>query len=221
MMQRSLIRRSTARQVLDAVRERIVSGAYPSGEKLDEARLAAELGVSRTPLREALAQLERDGLITHEPHRGRLVAPCDADGVRQSYPILAAYEALAVRLTPRFDAAALASLNAANDAILEPALDGRGRHARDRAFHDALCAACGNARLLELIDREKSVAARYDGGARRGLLDAADSHHDHAAVIAALARDDRDAAVAALTRHWEKGAARVAAWSEAASETGD
>ncbi|HEU4537786.1 MAG TPA: GntR family transcriptional regulator, partial [Polyangiaceae bacterium] len=84
-------------EVVRELATRIASGSLAEAERLKEVELAAELGVSRTPLREALLVLEREGLVESEVNRGFRVTALSEGRVRELYPILGALEALAVR----------------------------------------------------------------------------------------------------------------------------
>src|SRR3569623_316123 len=79
-----------------ALREMVVTGALEPGGKLNERVLAGRLGASRTPLREALLQLEREGLIRSDLRRGFTVEPLSAQEVREVYPMNACLDCLAV-----------------------------------------------------------------------------------------------------------------------------
>lgn len=84
-------------QVQDALRKEIISGRLKPGERLAEKMLCAELGVSRTSLREALRSLEAEGLVTLVPHRGAVVASVELEDARQIYQVRGVLEAQAVR----------------------------------------------------------------------------------------------------------------------------
>ena len=76
----------------------ILDGRLPAGERINEVRLAAQLGVSRTPLREALARLANEGALRDEPRRGYFVKPLTGEEVRAIYPIRAILDPAALRL---------------------------------------------------------------------------------------------------------------------------
>jgi DNA-binding GntR family transcriptional regulator len=93
---------SLRHQVQDALRNEIVSGRFKPGERLVEQQLYTALDVSRTSLREALRQLEAEGLVEQVPHRGAYVASVDAKDAIQIYDVRGALEVLAVRNFVRF-----------------------------------------------------------------------------------------------------------------------
>ncbi|PSC06600.1 GntR family transcriptional regulator [Alsobacter soli] len=96
----SKLERSTAAaQVLEALREQILSGDIPGGEQLRQERIAEELGVSRVPVREALNQLEAEGLVRIVSHKGAVVTRLSLDELREAYEIRAQLEAWLLRLS--------------------------------------------------------------------------------------------------------------------------
>src|SRR3982751_2703327 len=85
-------RQTTASMAVEALRERILRGDYPEGEPLRQDALAEELGVSRIPVREALRQLEAEGLVTFSPHRGAVVSSLSLDEIDELFELRAAIE---------------------------------------------------------------------------------------------------------------------------------
>jgi DNA-binding GntR family transcriptional regulator len=194
----------------------ILDGELAAGSRIEEVDLATRIGVSRTPVREALIALERDGLVQSRPHRGFTVTPADASLVREAFPVLAALEGAAMRLAwPRLRevASELAELNGK----LAAAKARADQYALDHAFHARLTADCGNDRLLELLEIERARARRFDGADRRGTADQAGSCREHAAIIAAIRKDDLAEAASRLQDHWERGIGVVIQWLEQSS----
>src|SRR3954465_9280734 len=76
----------------DAIRERILRGPYPEGEPLRQDAIGAELGVSRIPVREALRQLEAEGLVTFNPHRGAVVSSLSLEEIEELFELRADIE---------------------------------------------------------------------------------------------------------------------------------
>src|SRR5258708_9373283 len=85
----------------EEVRKRIVSGDFPMGSRLNEVRLANDLGVSRAPVREALRRLSEEGLVVERPHLGAVLRELDALSLVDLYNVRAALEPLAIRLATR------------------------------------------------------------------------------------------------------------------------
>src|SRR4029078_13747600 len=88
-----LQRQTVASMTVEALRERILRGDYPEGEPLRQDALADELGVSRIPVREALRQLEAEGLVTFSPHRGAVVSTLSLEEIEELFELRADIEA--------------------------------------------------------------------------------------------------------------------------------
>src|SRR6218665_109409 len=105
---------------LDKVRDAIVSGYFRPGHRLVERELCAQLGVSRSVVREVLRHLESEGIVTNSPNKGPSVAKLDADEARQIYEIRGALEGMAARLcAERNDAKIVAALQISLEGIHE------------------------------------------------------------------------------------------------------
>src|ERR1700761_6121106 len=139
----------------DEVRSRIVSGALRPNAPVRQDTLAAELGVSKIPLREALTRLEHDGLVTLNPRRGYEVAPLDPKAVEDIFDLRLRIEPAAAalgceRATDEDRAEAkrlLDALNAATDAHDPTAPE------HNRAFHLSLIAPAGRPLMTQLVER--------------------------------------------------------------------
>lgn len=209
-----MLRFSRARdQVRDAFREMIVSGEIGAGSRLDETRASTSIGVSRTPLREALIALEQEGLVESRPHRGFLVIKPDPELVREAFPILAALEAEAVRLAGKALADAADELAGINEALAK-ATDRARQYDLDRAFHMRLTAGCANTRLQALLGQERARVRLIDGHHRKGMADLEGTIAEHREIVT-LARQGRYERVAEqLRNHWTKGTETVCKWLE-------
>jgi DNA-binding GntR family transcriptional regulator len=144
---------SVVDQVYNALRERILDGDLPRGTRLRQASLAEELGVSRTPLREALRRLSTEGLVEFSPNRGATVSELDFGDMRHAWAARVALEPGAARLAAvRRDVDAIARMR---EAILEQrqaADDRTASYAANRRFHLALAAASGNPHLTRFAE---------------------------------------------------------------------
>ncbi len=144
---------SVVDHVYSALRERILSGDLPRGTKLRQASLAEELGVSRTPLREALRRLSTEGLVEFSPNRGATVSELDFGDMRHAWSARVALEPGAARLAAeRRDADAIASMREAIDHQRGAAGDSDASFAANREFHLALAAASGNPHLTRFAE---------------------------------------------------------------------
>lgn len=196
-------RRPLAVQVRDALLERIVCGDLAPGENLVETRLSEELGVSRTPLRSALAGLERDGLVVSRPGHGWSVAPLEPAEAAELYPILHALEDLAMREAGIPDDEALDRLRAINGDLARFEDDPRRAVALNLEWHRTLVTGCDNEPLLDLLEGVRRQVTRYEYAFfRRGGNGVAASREHHERVERALRAGRLDAASAALRDHW-------------------
>lgn len=193
------------------LRKMIVSGELGPDARIEEIKLSEQFGVSRTPVREALIALEEEGLVTSRPRKGFVVVRPDETLVRETYAVLCALEAMAVRLAGerlRAEARKLREINAA----LARARSKSRQYDLDRAFHVALTEPCGNIRLLRLLTMERSRAQLFDGHHARGMANLQGSCLKHEAIIAALERGAADAAANLLIEHWTTGTEVVLLW---------
>jgi DNA-binding GntR family transcriptional regulator len=145
--------RSVADHVERALRERILEGVLEPGSRLHQEALADELGVSRTPLREALGRLAADGLVDVLPNRGARVADVREEDLRASYEARLVIEPGAAALAARrADARALDALRVAVRELAATGGDVRAAFHANRAFHVGLVAASGNPHLMRLAE---------------------------------------------------------------------
>lgn len=205
-------RSSLGESVYRLLWERILDRRLHPGEKLSDLRLSDELGVSRTPVREALNRLVQDGIVRAEPNRGFYVVSFSARDIREIYDLRAALEVAALELAaPRLDQPMLrascadldrveARIDAAQDPESFTAAAGEFLEA-DRAFHRALVERAGNARLSAVVEGLWAQIAVFQkaGTYRRAAVE--DSIRAHRAIIAALLAGDIPGASAELKRH--------------------
>jgi DNA-binding GntR family transcriptional regulator len=187
-----------AEAVYVEIRQRILSGVLEPGALLNQETLAHELGVSVTPVREAVRRLEAEGLLAFEAHKTVLVAPLSRAELRDLYDVR-------LQLDPH--AARLAATRADEDVVQEidrlartaPEVDVITQLARNRGFHRLIYAASGNAILTEILDRLWDRTDRYRIVLLRRTGDALAADQDHIAIAEAMV--DRDArAVGRLIR---------------------
>jgi DNA-binding GntR family transcriptional regulator len=194
--------RSVVDQVYVAVRERILTGELPRGARLRQEELAAELGVSRTPLREALRRLASEGLVEFSPNRGATVSRDDVANLWHAWAARVVIEPGAVRLAAQVpDPDAVAGLRALIREQRAGVDRGGDTYAANRDFHLALVAASGNPHLVRFAETlwVPRIARRIytlQAVDPRRVLAWAD---DHDRIVDAIAEGDGDLA-AALTR---------------------
>jgi DNA-binding GntR family transcriptional regulator len=199
-----LVHNSLHDEVASRLRERIFAGELPPGTFLDEVKLAEELKISRTPLREALKVLTAEGLVRHEPRRGCFVNEVTEQDLDEIFPVLALLEGRCA-----YEAAQHAT--DADLATLETWHQKLSKHAKARrineyyeanfAIHEAIIALAGNRWLAMVIaDLRKIVKlARLQQLHAPGRLD--QSLSEHLAVFAALKARDPEGAEAAMRTH--------------------
>jgi DNA-binding GntR family transcriptional regulator len=204
-------RQATAAVIAERIREGITDGRFRAGDQLGEAQLAAALGVSRGPVREALQRLIQEGLLRNEPNRGVFVEGLDADEIRDVYYARTIVErAAAARLLERKDEAAIGEL--------ERCFQEMGRAARKRdvaavarwdlEFHKALTVAAHSKRLTRMFETlltETRIA--LTSGGKELQLDTT-IIEEHRALLDALRAGDRRRALVLVEKHMESGIRR-------------
>jgi DNA-binding GntR family transcriptional regulator len=197
-------RTTYADEVILAIRTAIVRGSLPPGGRLSEPTLARQLGVSRTPVREAIRALEREGLIMRMPGRGLSVVEISVDDVQEIYAIKSVLEGVAVRL----------ACQRATDRDLERL----SRYIRDmeglasgpdigayaavsREFHAALIRAARSPRLTALYRIVDTPVQRLRVYSLSQPGRPPDSVREHRAILDAIRRRDADGAESLIRAH--------------------
>src|SRR5579863_3563195 len=215
---------SLRERVYVTLRDAIVSGELAPGARLRDQELAQSLGVSRTPVREALQRLEDEGLVETSPRASTRVAPLDARAARDAFPVVAALHALATRHgAPRLTAEGFAKMHTANQrlasyiASTDPA-SVLEAIAADDDFHGALLDAAANREITSALERVMPKVRRLEY-AQFGSLAGRKSVRQHAAIIAACERGDRELAARLVEENWlALGQLIAASLSEPAAE---
>jgi len=182
--------------------EEIVRGDLAPSEGINEAELSSRLGVSRTPLREAMLGLMQEGFITATPGRGFSVRALTREDAEAIYPILSALEGLALRSAWPISSLRLRQLEAANQKLESARSDPGVALARDREWHALLLADCSNRLLLSIIENLKDHAARYEDAFMRHSGQVILSVAQHREILAAIRRDDLSRALELLEKNW-------------------
>jgi DNA-binding GntR family transcriptional regulator len=201
---------SLRERVYHALREALVSGTLTPGQRLRDQDLAAQLGVSRTPVREALQRLEDEGLVETSQRALTRVTPLDARAAREAFPVVAALHALAARsgvarLTSEdlnmmrdANAAFAAAIAAADRSVSETIAQAI---AADDRFHGVLLTRAGNEELVRALERLMPKVRRLEY-AQFGSLAGRRSVQQHAAIIAACALGNAEAAAHRVEENW-------------------
>ncbi|GGS76156.1 GntR family transcriptional regulator [Nonomuraea spiralis] len=203
-------RRPLREQIREELLSRLDRGDFAAGTDINEASLAADLGVSRTPLREALITLAGEGVLESNQGRGFRFAPVSRREFRELCEIVAALEALALDCS---DPAHLRSIapdlvklaqdfpdNVAEQQIIE-------RH--DDEWHDLLLSGCRNERLLDLITSVKAGMRRYAHLIAGDDAPLEREAAEHRRIADFLQADDLPNATQALRDNWINGMERM------------
>ncbi|VBB06560.1 asnc bacterial regulatory protein hth signature [Lucifera butyrica] len=192
--------------VSETLREAIINGVLKPGERIMEIQLAEELGVSRTPVREAIRKLELEGFVVMMPRRGTYVADLSIKDVNEVYEIRTALDVLA---------AGLAAERITEEELeqMERLLVEIGEYIdqedvdkiveADSKFHDILYQACRNDRLVGIINnlreqftRFRSISMAFPGRLKNTL-------EEHSRLVEAIAQRDGEAAQRVAREHME------------------
>jgi DNA-binding GntR family transcriptional regulator len=200
---------TVAERIANSLREAIADGSLKAGVALRQDELAARFGFSRMPIRDALRQLESEGVVSIHPTRGAFVAKIDATEIAEIYAVRALLESEALRLAlPQTTDESLRKAAALLDRIdAEPNVGLWG--ALNRAFHLALYEACGNARLLALVDAQHNAADRYVRVLLSNLNYRARSQAEHREILSACEDRDIERALTWLQTHLREGGAAL------------
>lgn len=202
-MRRSSIREreTTAKVVAERIREEIQSGTLAPGTRLRQNDVADRFQVSTTPVREAFAQLQAEGLIRVDPHRGAVVFHPTVSDLIQAYEIREVLESLAIRLaTPRLTpetGRALADLIERMDRTT----DQRRWLRLNDEFHLRLYALADRPQLTSLISNLRDASAPYIHMFVSSSKPADQSNHEHHEILNACLAGDVKAAQAAISEH--------------------
>jgi DNA-binding GntR family transcriptional regulator len=197
---RTLLRDQAYVRLQDA----ILDGTLEPGEQLKDAEIAEWLGLSRTPIREALARLEEYGLVETAPNRYTRVTPLSAADARDAFTVVAALHSLAALLgVPRVAESELATMRKANEdfaAALRSADVDRALAADDR-FHGVLVQGSANREIARSLERLTPKVRRLER-ARFGSLAGRRSVEGHDQIIELCASGDAEAAARVVREQW-------------------
>ena len=196
---RSLLRDDVYRRLRDA----IADGTFTPGEQLKDGELASWLGVSRTPIREALLRLANSGLVVAIPGRSTTVTAIDAGAVRDARDVIASMHSLAVQqMAGRLSDSDLARMKEANRRFSKAVKSGDvpGALDADEDFHKVPVTALGNSALASVIEHFEPVVRRAER--IRFSQDGHTSSERHDQLIELLANGDAEQAAAVAFNIW-------------------
>ncbi len=207
-----------AQRAYDYIHDAIISGALPGGSVVSEARLARELGISRTPVGKAIRLLAAEGLLEQIPRFGTIVRGMDRRDMLELYELREALESYAAgQAARRIHERQLAKLQAYCRVLLMLADEVRQSGAAelsaeqlqrflaaDFAFHTLIIQASGNRRIMQQVKQSRSIARIFETRRQRhDLITVENTQHHHYAILDALRRGDRTASHDAMSRHIE------------------
>lgn len=190
--------------VFQTLRNAIITGEFQPGERLMETQLAEKLGVSRTPIREAIRKLELEGLVIMVPRKGAQVAQFTEKDIQDVLEVRAALEALAAKLAcKRMDDRSFLKLQlaiaeysyAAKNKDLETMIE------KDVEFHDIICNATQNDKLIQMFNNLKEQVNRYRITYIKNAEDSETVVAEHTAILQALQNRDEETASSLASKH--------------------
>jgi DNA-binding GntR family transcriptional regulator len=201
-------------RVYSKLLEWITEGVLRPGEKLLDKELAESLGVSRTPVREALGRLEEKGLVEASANRWTRVSEISMEEADLIYPIIWTLEILALNLAiPQLASDDFKRMHAANDDLAEAIHQGNAVKASqaDVAFHDVYIQKAGNPYLSHMLHDLKIKHRRLEVFYFGGCSSAEASLEEHRQIVVALASKDVDKAVHLIQANWQTSLERLRA----------
>jgi DNA-binding GntR family transcriptional regulator len=216
-------RRITADYVADALRNAIQQGGLADGAVLNQAAIAAHFGVSRVPVREAMRQLQAEGLIDTRAHRLAVVRGLDIDRLIEVYDLRALIEGYLVeKAVPNVDADVLAELKRLDKEMRTEADHSRWL-ALNARFHEHLYAPAGDETALELVDQLRSRAERYVRLWSRGsgIHRPKEAGRQHQTILKLVAAGDGAGARRAIEAHVHGTRDRVIAQGQQLAQAGN
>jgi DNA-binding GntR family transcriptional regulator len=209
-----------ADQAYREIRQRILDNVYPAGHRALEQEFADQLGLSRTPVREALLKLQSDGLVEVVPRHGARVLPVSPDDMREIYQMLTAIEPMAAELVARknLPAADLRPLiDASRDMTIALKNDDLDAWARaDERFHRLMIALAGNRLIVETAQSLWDRAHRARMVTLRLRPRPVNSTREHNAIVEAIRAGDATEAARLHRAHRERGSRELLALLEKA-----
>ena len=209
LLQRAPLRDQVYRQLLDSIHR----GDPAPGSRVRDTDLAISLGVSRTPVREALLRLAREGVLDADVGRGFRVPPLDPAEIAETGRILGALESLALELSTDFTTDRLDRLSEIDRELEHTRGDATRCADLEDEWHRALLDGCPNRRLLELITSLRQVSRRYLAAYLRDAARIALSTLPHQKIVEALRTQDRVAAQRVFNQQWCRGIDELQAWA--------
>jgi DNA-binding GntR family transcriptional regulator len=202
---------SLAGQTVDVLRELVLTGGIPPGERVNEVELAHRLGISRGPLREAIRHLASEGLLVLVPNRGAHVPKADADEVRALFELRTALECAAAELAAsrRTEADIARLVDVCDESRRDYQAGVKFPYRLDLAFHQSLLDAARSPRIAEQVRLVQQRVVLLRSGLRDDPPHQHASLDDHDALVAAIADGDTHRAATIMRRHLSRVCAQM------------
>jgi DNA-binding GntR family transcriptional regulator len=197
-------RKTVAHQTVEALRERILQGQYPDGMPLRQDALAEEFGVSRIPVREALRQLEAEGLVIFNPHRGAVVSTLSLEEIEELFELRALVESdLLRRAVPRITSAELARAGEVLDAYRIALRSGEVAEwgGLNWQFHSTLYAPANRKLTMAIVQKLHQQSDRYQRMQLALTHGESRANDEHRAIEAAVRKRDVRRACLLMRQH--------------------
>lgn len=192
--------------VFNALRDSILKGELTPGERLLENKLAERMGVSRTPIREAIRKLELEGLVTMIPRKGAEVAKITKKDIKDVLEVRAALESLAVRLAcEKIDKNRIELLIQLKEEFKAAAKQKNVNLIiqKDVEFHDAIFAATGNEKLIQILNNLRKQVYRFRVKYIQEMPDYQVLIDEHEEIVESIIKRDKDRAEEITIKHIE------------------
>jgi DNA-binding GntR family transcriptional regulator len=180
----------------------ILHGEFPPGSRVKDTELSQMLQVSRTPVREALVSLVKEGFLENLVGRGFVVRPLTAREVEEIYPIIWSLESLALRSSAPLSADALNSMETITVRMETTKPDFIRLIEFDKEWHQTLLSGCSNQRLMNMINDLKAIVFRYEYAFMQERQWVETSIREHRQIAGILTERGADAAEPVLKEHW-------------------
>lgn len=198
--------------VYQSLLEWIIDGNLEPGEKLKDKELAAQLGVSRTPVREALRKLEDEGFVETAANRWTRVTPITLKDAESIYPIIHKLEELALVLAfPHISPQHIRQMEKANNELKEAlnSKDSRAAMEADEDFHQTFMNAANNSELSTILEQLKTKSRRIELAYFSNVDLLLVSFEEHQILITALKEKNLEVAKQALASNWQGSIERL------------
>lgn len=207
--------RSVREQVYDQLHAWIFDGTWSPGTRVDPNKVAAEFGVSKTPVQEAIQKLTAEGVLTVKPRSGTYVTEFDLEEMADLFQFRLALEtgaakAIIAGVTPQLLGALQKATAAMQDALATSEKDARPTFLKlDAEFHNAIMSASGNSVIAQYYGRVNTLSFSSRQRRRFDRADFEATLVDHAQILSALVARDVTAFRAASVRHVENAIAKI------------